>query len=99
MKRVLCCLLPIVLSAANLPPCNVNSAPCFTIANRQGTAALSVNFAHVAQVYRNGNRMKAADWKVVPDLQGRFMVIVLLPANTGGPEEFQALAVLPPGTS
>ncbi len=98
MKRALC-LLPLILSAANLPSCST-SAPCFTIANRQSTAGLAVSFTRVGKVYRASQQLKQGqEYQLTTDLQGRLMVVVHLPPSMSGkPETFQVVALLPPGT-
>jgi hypothetical protein len=84
-----------LLSAIQLPRCSA-SAPCFTIANRQGSAGLALKSLSVASVYLNGRLLTkglGADYYVETVAHDKIMVIVLMPANTTGkPEIFQVIA-------
>jgi hypothetical protein len=81
-----------VLSASALPRCS-DSAPCFTIANRLGSAGLAVKSSNVTSVYLNGQLLtKEPDYQLESGAHGKIMVIVLVPANTTPtPEVFQVI--------
>ena len=86
--------LTAAVTSAALPRCSDN-APCFTIANRSGLAALGVKSSNVTSVYQNGRQLtrgSGADYDVETGAHGKIMVIVHMPANTTGtPELFQAI--------
>jgi hypothetical protein len=86
--------LTAAITSVALPRCS-DSAPCFTIANRSGSAALGVKSSNVTGVYQNGRQLTqgpGADYDVETGTHGKIMVIVHMPANTTGkPELFQAV--------
>jgi hypothetical protein len=85
---------PVSLLTAETPRCSA-SAPCFTIANRLGSAALAVKSLSVSHVYLNGRLLTegaGADYQMQTGASGKSMVIVHMPPNTTGkPEVFQAI--------
>jgi hypothetical protein len=83
------------LTAGESQRCSSN-APCFTIANRLGSAGLAVGTLTVLHVYRNGRLLTkgpGADYQTETGAHGKIMVIVHMPANTTGkPELFQVIS-------
>ena len=82
-------------SAIGAAPCST-SAPCYTVANRVGTAGLAIGTSNVKAVYMNGRPLlkgTKAEYHVEMRANHTQMVIVHMPPNTtNGPEIFQIFA-------